>query len=44
VLRALDRGAIETVVPRWYRVGAVAQAAFPGVTARLLGHMSARRM
>jgi NAD(P)-dependent dehydrogenase (short-subunit alcohol dehydrogenase family) len=44
VLRALDRGAIETVVPRWYRVGAVAQAAFPGVTARLLGRMSARRM
>jgi uncharacterized protein len=44
VLRALGRGRTETVVPGWYRIGAVAQAALPGVTARLLGRMVARRM
>jgi len=36
VLRALDRGATETFVPRWYRGAAVAQALFPATLARLL--------
>ncbi|MGE5689745.1 MAG: SDR family NAD(P)-dependent oxidoreductase [Pseudomonadota bacterium] len=44
VLRALDRGAVETFVPGWYRAAAVAQALAPALTARLLARAVARRM
>jgi short-subunit dehydrogenase len=36
VLRVLKRDKGETFVPRWYRVGALAQAVAPGRVARLL--------
>ena len=36
VLRVLKRDKGETFVPRWYRVGALAQAVAPGLVARLL--------
>ena len=36
VLKVLKRDKGETFVPRWYRVGAVAQALVPGLVARLL--------
>ena len=36
VLKVLKRDKGETFVPRWYRVGAVAQALAPGLVARLL--------
>jgi short-subunit dehydrogenase len=35
VLEVLERDTRETFVPRWYRVGAVAQALAPGLVARL---------
>jgi short-subunit dehydrogenase len=35
VLNAVKRDKTETFVPRWYRVGAVAQALAPGLVARL---------
>jgi short-subunit dehydrogenase len=44
VLAALDRGTVETFVPRWYRAAAVAQALAPGATARLLARLAAQRM
>ncbi|HSC92463.1 MAG TPA: SDR family oxidoreductase [Gaiellaceae bacterium] len=44
VLRALDRGTLETFVPPWYRGAALVQALAPGTTARLLGRLAARRM
>jgi short-subunit dehydrogenase len=36
VLKVLKRDKGETFVPRWYRVGAVAQALAPGLVARAL--------
>ena len=44
ILDALDRGAVETFVPRWYRAAALAQALAPGTTARLLARAARRRM
>ena len=44
ILDALDRGVVETFVPRWYRAGAVVQALAPGTTARLLARAARRRM
>ena len=44
ILDALDRGTVETFVPRWYRAAAVVQALAPGTTARLLAHAARRRM
>lgn len=43
VLRVLRRDKTETFVPRWYRVGAVAQALAPGLVARLLARGGYRR-
>jgi alkylated DNA nucleotide flippase Atl1 len=43
VLRVLERDKRETFVPRWYRVGAVAQALAPGLVARLLFRADPRR-
>lgn len=37
ILRSLERGRIETYVPRWYRLAALGQALAPGPTVRLLG-------
>jgi short-subunit dehydrogenase len=34
VLRSIDRDRRETFVPRWYRIGAIAQALVPGLVAR----------
>jgi short-subunit dehydrogenase len=36
VLKAVKHDKTETFVPRWYRIGAVAQALAPGLVARLL--------
>jgi NAD(P)-dependent dehydrogenase (short-subunit alcohol dehydrogenase family) len=36
ILRSLERGRGESTVPRWYRVGAVAQALAPNLLARVL--------
>ena len=44
ILDALDRGAVETFVPGWYRAAAVVQALAPGTTARLLARAARRRM
>jgi uncharacterized protein len=44
ILDALDRGAVETFVPGWYRAAAVVQALAPGTTARLLARGARRRM
>ena len=44
ILDALDRGVVETFVPRWYRAGAIVQALAPGTTARLLARAARRRM
>jgi len=43
VLRVIKRDKRETFVPRWYRVGAVAQALAPGLVARLLFRADPRR-
>jgi short-subunit dehydrogenase len=42
VLRVIKRDKRETFVPRWYRVGAVAQALAPGLVARLLSRTDYR--
>ncbi|MDQ2967809.1 MAG: SDR family NAD(P)-dependent oxidoreductase [Actinomycetota bacterium] len=43
VLKVLKRDKGETFVPRWYRVGAVAQALAPGLVARLLARSYRQR-
>ncbi len=43
VLKVIKRDKRETFVPRWYRVGAVAQAFAPGLVARLLSRAGYRR-
>ena len=43
VLKVIKRDKRETFVPRWYRVGAVAQALAPGLVARLLSRAGSRR-
>jgi short-subunit dehydrogenase len=43
VLKVIRRDKRETFVPRWYRIGAVAQALAPGLVARLLSHADPRR-
>jgi hypothetical protein len=35
VVSAVEHGVVETFVPRWYRLAAVAQALAPGLVARL---------
>lgn len=42
VLKVIKRDKRETFVPRWYRVGAVAQALAPGLVARLLSRAPRR--
>jgi short-subunit dehydrogenase len=37
VMRAVDRNRSEVFVPRWYRVGAIAQALVPGLLGRFSG-------
>ena len=37
VLEVVRSGKVETTVPRWYRVGSLAQAIVPGLLVRLLG-------
>ena len=36
IVKLLDRGPTETTIPRWYRIGAVAQALAPTFVARVL--------
>jgi uncharacterized protein len=43
VMRALERGRMETFVPRWYRVFALAQAFAPGVVSRAGARSGYRR-
>jgi len=43
VLKVIRRDKRETFVPRWYRIGAVAQALAPGLVARLLSRANPRR-
>jgi short-subunit dehydrogenase len=43
VVNVIRRDKRETFVPRWYRVGAVAQALTPGLVARLLSRTDPRR-
>jgi len=43
VMKVLERDKRETFVPRWYRVGAIAQALAPGLVARLLSRADYRR-
>ena len=43
VVKVIRRDKRETFVPRWYRVGAVAQALTPGLVARLLSRTDPRR-
>lgn len=43
VLKSIDRDRRETFVPRWYRIGALAQALAPGLIARLAGRQGYRR-
>jgi len=37
VVEVVQSGKVETTVPRWYRVGSIAQALAPGLLVRLLG-------
>jgi short-subunit dehydrogenase len=43
VLRAIDRRRVETFVPRWYRVFAIAQALAPGLVGRAAARSRYRR-
>jgi short-subunit dehydrogenase len=43
VVAAVERGTIETFVPRWYRVASVVQAILPGVVARAQAARHRRR-
>jgi short-subunit dehydrogenase len=42
VMRAVDKNRREVFVPRWYRVGAIAQALAPGTLARVMGSSAYR--
>jgi hypothetical protein len=43
VVGAVERGTIETFVPRWYRLPSVVQAIVPGVVARAQAARHRRR-
>jgi short-subunit dehydrogenase len=43
VLKVIKRDKGETFVPRWYRVGALAQALAPGLVARLASRAGYRK-
>jgi uncharacterized protein len=43
VIKVVKRDKWETFVPRWYRVGAIAQALSPGLVARLLSRAGNRK-
>jgi uncharacterized protein len=42
IVRAIERGRPEIVVPGWYRAAALAQAAAPGLTSRVLARRTKR--
>ena len=43
IVQAVESGKRELYVPRWYRIFALAQALFPGISARLVARSGYKR-
>ena len=43
IVAAVERGTRELFVPRWYRIFALVQTLFPGISARLIARSGYRR-